>query len=185
MESNEQDQVIVDEVVDNNEEVVENAEESPKEEKPKRTPQEEYEYHNGRAQRLAKKLGIEPKPEVKPDTSKPSDLGYGEKAFLKTYGIQGADELALVKTFANRTGDDLDTIVSDEIFLGKLQNLRDARESQNAVPKGKGRSAQTAVTDIDIAVAKFNETGELPKDFETRNKVVDAVTRKEKGQIFS
>lgn len=185
MENENNDQVIVDEVVENNEQVEENTGvETPKEKKPKRTPQEEYDYFKGRADRLAKKLGIEAKPEVK-DTSKPNELDYGQKAFLKTYGIQGSDELALVKTFATRTGDDLDTIVSDDIFLGKLNALRQARESANAIPKSKSRSGQTAVTDVDLAVAKFKEDGTLPADFETRNKVVDAITKEEKGPLFN
>lgn len=184
------DEVIVDEVEDSNEKVEETPEETPKEEKPKRTPQEELEYFEGRANRIRKKLGIEKPTEIeskKAPTGKPSesDLNYGEKAFLKTYGIQGSDELALVKNFVSRTGDDLDTIVSDDIFLGKLNNLRQARESANAIPKGKNRSGQTGITDIDLAVAKYKETGELPTDFATRNKVVDAITTEEKGDMFS
>lgn len=188
MENENQDDVIVDVEEANNEggeektEVEEKPEAKP--DKPKRTPQEEYEYHKGRAERLEKKLGLK-KPEVKKDTSTPVELDYGQKAFLKTYGIQGSDELALVKSFQSRTGDDLDTIVSDDIFLGKLNALRDARESANAIPKGKPRSGQTAVTDVDIAFAKFKESGELPTDFETRNKVVDRIAAEEKGPMFN
>jgi len=137
--------------------------------------------------KVEKPKEVKPKVENEPDKepSKSDELGYGEKAFLKTYSIQGSDELALVKSFQSRTGDDLDTIVSDDIFLGKLQSLRDARESANAVPKGKSRSGQTGVTDVDLAVAKFKEDGTFPEDFETRNKVVDAVTKEEKGALFN
>lgn len=182
METKDQEEVVVDTLEDTNEEVTETTEETEqtpevKSEKPKRTPQEELEYFEGRAARLRKKLGVEEtqnsKPEVKTASDKPSDLDYGQKAFLKTYGIAGSDELALVKAFQSRTGDDLDTIVSDDIFLGKLNALRSARETAQAIPKGKGRSAQTAVTNIDIAVAKFKETGELPADFEARRQVID------------
>ena len=177
METKDKDEVIVDNEEETNEEVEEDTEEKPaKADKPKRTPQEEYEYHKGRSERLAKKLGIKDE-KVEPvkdtPTEKPNELDYGAKAFLKTYGIQGSDELALVKTFQTRTGDDLDTLVSDEVFLGKLNSLREARASANAIPKGKGRSGESSVTDIDLAVAKFKETGELPSDFETRTKVVD------------
>ena len=42
METNDQDEVIVDDVEETNEEVTENTEETTKVEKPKRTPQEEY-----------------------------------------------------------------------------------------------------------------------------------------------
>lgn len=146
---------------------------------------EGYELKDGKWVKPPKKE--EPKVDVEPskEPSKPSDLDYGQKAFLKTYGIQGSDELALVKSFQTRTGDDLDTIVSDDIFLGKLKSLRDARESANAIPKGKQRSGQTAVNDADLAFAKYKETGELPIDFETRNKVVDMISAEEKGPMFN
>lgn len=188
-ENENNDEVIVDNVEETNEVVEENTEveEKPeaKPEKPKRTPQEEYEYHQGRAERLAKKLGLK-KPEVKNNSSEPSDidLDYGKKAYLKSYGIQGSDELALVKAEMKRSGMELDEIVSNEYFTGKLQNLRDVRESSNAIPKGKNRSGQSGITDTDLAVAKFNETGELPSDFKLRNKVIDAITKKEKGDPY-
>ena len=101
MNENEQDQVIVDDVEENNEEVEENAEEkSANADKPKRTPQEEYEYHKGRTDRLAKKLGIK---DEKIDTvkntplDKPSELDYGQLALLRTEGIKGSGEVALFK----------------------------------------------------------------------------------------
>ena len=177
MATKEQDEVIVDDVEETNEEVEENTEEKPaKADKPKRTPQEELEYFEGRAERLRTKLGIK-NDKVEPpkvaQSEKPNEFGYGEKAYLKAHGVSGSDELALVKAFQTRTGDDLDTLVSDDVFLGKLKSLRDARESQAATPRGKGRSGESSVTDIDLAVAKFKETGELPSDFETRKKVVD------------
>lgn len=177
MENDTNDEVIVDSVEDTNDTVEENTEvETHKESKPKRTPQEELEYFEGRAARLRKKLGTDKPAEIESKLTpngKPNEFDYGQKAFLKTYGIQGADELALVKNFASRTGDDLDTLVSDDIFLGKLNGLRQARETMNAIPKGKGRSGQTGITDVDIAVAKFKETGELPSDFTTRNAVIN------------
>lgn len=183
MEPNEQEEDIVVDLEETNEEVEEVTEETHKKEKPKRTPQEEYEYHLGRANRIAKKHGFnaesKPEPVKKDSTEKPNSLDYGQKAFLNSYGIKGSDELALVKQFQDR-GFDLDSIVSDDVFTSKLSNLREARETSNAIPRGKGRSAQTSVTDVDLAVAKFQETGELPNDLDTRIKVVDAITAKDK-----
>lgn len=189
MENDNQDGIIVDVEEANNEGGEESAEvdgkPEAKPEKPKRTPQEEYEYHQGRAERLAKKLGLK-KPEVKNNSSEPSELelDYGKKAYLKSYGIQGSDELELVKTEIKRSGMELDELVSNEYFIGKLNNLRAVRESSNAIPKSKNRSGQTGVTDLDLAVAKFNETGELPTDFKLKNQVIDAITKKEKGEPF-
>src|SRR3990167_621675 len=183
MESNEQDEVIVDDVEETNEEVTENTEETTKVGKPKRTPQEEYEYHKGRTERLAKKLGLkDEKVESVKNTStdKPSDLDYGQKAFLKAYGISGSEELALIKQFQDR-GFGLDSIVEDDVFKAKLTNLREAKESQDAIPKGKGRSAQVASTNIDLAYAKFKESGEWPQDFDTAKKLKDKIVEMDQG----
>lgn len=190
METNEiQDEVVVGDVEESNEAVEENTEETtPKAEKPKRTPQEEYEYHNGRAQRLAKKLGID-KPQPKETTQEPSksnDLDYGEKAYLRSaINLKGADEIQLAKEWKakyNATAEEMET---DEVFLNRLNNLRVARESAQAIPKSKNRSGQTGVTDVDMAIAKYKETGELPGDFNTRNKVIDAITKSESSALFS
>lgn len=117
--------------------------------------------------------------ESKPD-NKPNELDFGQRAFLKSYGVAGSDELALVKQFQDR-GFALDSIVEDDVFLAKLGALREARASANAIPKGQKRSSQTAITDLDSAYAKFEETGELPSDFETRSKVIDKIVEKEKA----
>ena len=122
---------------------------------------------------------VEPKPDKEP--SKPNELDYGQKAFLKSYQISGSDELALVKQFQDR-GFDLDAIVGDDVFTSKLANLREARASADAVPKDRKRSGQSAVTDVDIAVAKYKETGELPEDFETRKQVVNKMVESEKAK---
>ena len=137
--------------------------------------------------KLLKKTGRDvetPKPEEK--ANKSSDLDYGQKAFLKTYGIQGSDELALAKTFMARTGDDLDTIVSDDIFLAKLNSLREARASSDAVPKSTRRSSAPVQDDLNVALAKYRSSGELPQERSLREKVLDAQLHHEKvGNSFS
>ena len=182
METNEQDEVIVDDVEATNEEVQETTEETPKAEKPKRTPQEEYEYHMGRASRIAKKHGLD-KPEVK-DSSKPNELDNGSIALLHSMvGLKGKDEIALARQYLANGKDILD-LPDNKFFNQDLQALREARETANAVPKGKNRSSQAGVTDVDYAVAQYKETGQLPDDFATRNKVIDAITAAEITPLF-
>lgn len=172
MEPNEYDEVITDDVEDTSEAVEEVTEEAPVVEKPKRTPEEEYEYHMGRANRLAKKLGKDKSEPEKsePTSSKPSeDLDYGEKAYLRSaMNLKGSDELQLAKEWKKKYGSTVEEMETDEVFISRLNNLRESRETMNAIPKGKNRSGQTGITDTDIAYAKFQETGELPQDFKTR-----------------
>lgn len=184
MEPNDQDEVIVDDVEETNEEVAETTEETPKAEKPKRTPQEELEYFEGRASRLRKKLGVEePKAEKRPiSTDKPSELDYGQMALLRTEGIRGSGEVALFKEIMTETGKGVLDVLDSNYFKSRLSEFRENQESTNAIPKGKRRSGQTGVTDTDIAIAKYKEDGTLPSDFKTRSAVVKALAAEEESR---
>ena len=170
---------------ENNEEVEETTEEKPAEaDKPKRTPQEEYEYHKGRTERLAKKLGIkDDKVELvkNTQTDKPSELDYGQLALLRTEGIKGSGEVALFKEIMAETGKGVLEVLDSNYFKSRLTDFRGTQESLNAIPKGKGRSGQTGATDIDISIAKYKEDGTLPSDFKTRSAVVKALEAEEKS----
>lgn len=169
-----------------NEEGVEEATEEQPEETPNKDWKSLYENQKIRAEKAEDRLKkLQPKKEEsKNEPSKPNGLDYGAKAYLKAYGISGSDELALVKQFQDR-GFELDNIVEDDVFTAKLNNLREAKASTNAVPKGTKRSGQPVSNELDEAMAKYNETGELPQDFETRNKLIDKITDKENKAMFS
>lgn len=113
---------------------------------------------------------------------KSGDIGYSEKAFLKSYGISGSDELALVKEFVANTGKTLDDLVDNKYFNNSLTELREARATTNATPAGTKRAAQSPKDDIEYWLAKpFDE---VPKDM--RIKVIDARMAKEKdSSMFS
>ena len=181
MEPNEQDEVIVDNEEEYNEEVEETTEEPAPAEKPKRTPQEELEYFEGRASRLRKKLGVEESKEDKPATTdKPNELDYGQLALLRTEGIKGSGEIALFKEIMAETGKGVLDVMDSGYFKSRLAEFREGQESANAIPKGKGRSGQTGVTDIDLGVAQYKDTGKLPEDFKTRSAVIKKIAEAEK-----
>ncbi len=119
---------------------------------------------------------------VEANQAKSGELDYGQKAFLNSYGIKGSDEVALVKQWVSRTGDDLDTIVSDDIFTAKLTALREARESAKAIPQGTKRSTNTAKDSVDYWGDKYN-TGTPLKDVpsEFRTQVLNRRIDKDKG----
>lgn len=119
---------------------------------------------------------------------KSDELDYGQKAYLKSFDIKGADELALVKNWIKRTGDELDVVVEDDIFQAKLTALREARASAEAVPKGTKRSGQAQGNGIDYWSEKYNsgtELNDIPDEFQL--KVLNAKIAKEKsaGSNFS
>lgn len=188
---NEQDESIVTNEEDHNEEAQETAEETAEvkaEAKPKRTPQEEYDYHNGRAQRLATKHGFKASTESEKgtQTEKPNELDYGQLALLRTEGIKGSAENALFKEVMAETGKGVLDVLDSNYFKSRLSDLREAQASSDAIPKGKNRSGQTGITDTDLAVAKFKESGNLPDDFKTRSAVVKQIAAAEQMEgVFS
>jgi len=156
-------EVIVDPNNENGEETIETPEE--KVEKPKRTPQEELAYFEGRAKRLRKDLGLEtePKPEPKKEESplKPSELGFAEKAFLQGNDIRGEKEFEIVREYLKTTS--LDEIVDEntvvgEIIRGKIKRLRETEATSKAVPKGTKGSTSSPKDSVDYWLKKpFNE----------------------------
>ena len=189
------DEGIVADVEETNDEGQESSEaKADKTEKPKRTPQEELEYFEGRASWLRKKLGIETKNddsavETKsaPKGTPSEDLDYGEKAYLRSaLSLKGSDELQLARDWKKKYGSTVEEMESDEVFLNRLSSLRESRETSAAIPKSKNRSGQQAVTDADIAFAKFKESGELPADYKTRVEVMKKAIEQEKSKnMFS
>lgn len=166
----------------NNESV--EAQEDVKDEKPKRTPEEELKYFEGRAARLRKQLGVD-KPDEKP-AEKPSsstgELDYGQKAYLTaTMNIKGSAEWALVREYL-ANGKSIDDLIDNRHFKNDLQDLRDAAEAKAATPTSTKRSGSSG-NDFEVALAKYEQSGELPKDFTLRAKIIDAKMGKSGDQV--
>lgn len=167
----------------------EDSTEEPTVEEPQKSDREvELEAEVSKYKRLlAKKDKAETKkPTVQEEPSQPSDLDYGERAYLRSaLDIKGSDELQLAKEWKAKYDMTVDEMESDEVFLNRLSTLRQAKQSAAALPKAGKRTGQPADADLDTAVAKFNETGELPADFELRNKVIDkAIVKPKTGVTF-
>ena len=135
-----------------------------------------------KSEKLAEKLAEKPpepegiKPPEKPE--KPSELTSGDKALLKSYlNIQGADELALVKNWMERTGDSLDNLIADDIFNARLNSLREAKASQEATPTTK-RGVVSSKDSVDFWIDKPFE--EVPDNL--RQDVLNAKLKKEKKE---
>jgi len=127
---------------------------------------------------IKKEKKEEPKVKEK-KADKTSKLDFGEKAFLKAYGIEGSEALDFIASMRDRTGDDLEVLVHDDIVKAKLKGFKDASAAKDAIPSKTNRSNQTdAKENVDYWVKK----GELPKDNpELRKKVVNAKINKEKS----
>lgn len=122
-----------------------------------------------------------PKPEPEPDKpTKSSELDYGQKAFLKTYGISGADELSLVKSWSERTGDQIDVLVEDEIFNAKLKSLRDQKAAKETLKEMSNQRSNSPSSKSKVEFWLDKPFDEVPK--ELKQDVLNAKLQKEKEE---
>lgn len=148
--------------------------------KKKRSPEEELEYYEGRAARLRKKLGKD-KGNTSADTekapSKPSELGYGELAYLTAKGIEGDAEIALVQTIMADTGKSLKDVVGSKYFQAELKEMKEEAAAKDAIPNKGGRSGGAARDSVDYWLKKGELPPNTPENQKLRQDVVNAKTK--------
>ena len=84
------------------------------------------------------------------------------------------------------TGKGVLDVMDSNYFKSRLTDFRETQASIDAIPKGKNRSGQTGITDTDLAVAKYKESGTLPDDFKTRSAVIKQIAAAEQMEgVFS
>ena len=128
-----------------------------------------------------------PKPEVKvevqPVIEKKEGLDRIDRAVLRTEKITSEDEVKLVEDIMKETGKTVEQVLESKYFQTELSLAREAKQTQDAVPKGTTRSAQSSRDSVEYWVSK----GELPPrdQVELRRKVVNAKmqTEKDKSQF--
>lgn len=157
-------------------------EEEKKEEKPTETPEAKIARLERQLAQARKKIG-EPKV-TEPSKQNKDELDYGQKAYLRAEGIKTSEEEALVLNVMRQTGKKLEEVLDSKYFQAELNEIRERKASENAIPNGSKRSGQTARDDVAYWLAK----GELPprEEVELRRKVVNAKLAREKEvNVFS
>lgn len=163
----------VDEEID--EEIEEVAETKPKE-KPKRTPEEQLAYLEGRTQRLRKKLGLvetRKKAETKSD-----ELDNADYAYLAAKGIENDEDIEFIHKQMTKWDKNLREVLRDEDVQAKLKAMKIERDVKSAMPSATKRTGSGAVDNLDYWMSKYEQTGELPDNFELRSAVINAKVEK-------
>lgn len=116
------------------------------------------------------------------------EIDFGHLAFYNgksdSIRIESQEDIDFLRETMQETGKSQEALLGSKWFLSELRDREQANRSANAIPKSNNRSGQANITEIDVAVAKYRETGELPSDFATRNKVIDIITDKENKNMF-
>ena len=182
-----------------NEEVVEETEEV-EEETPEAelTPETDWEAEakkaRGIAQRLRTKLtkATEKKVEEKkekvvpkePVKKEPNTNELDENAldFLDLKGITEDEDIELIENIIAKTGQTARQVLKDDYVIAKLESLKTAREAKAATPSSTKRGGETGDT-LEVALAKYESTGEYPDDFELRSKVINKLEEKSSTSV--
>ncbi len=140
---------------------------------------EGFDFQDGKWTKAEK---AESKPTNESKSQKSNDLDYGQLALLRTEGIKGAGEVALVREIMAETGKGVLDVIDSNYFKSRIADFRDVQATKDAIPKGKNRSGQQGASDVDVAYAKFQETGELPSDLTTRIAIKNKLVAAEKDK---
>ena len=117
------------------------------------------------------------------DKTQSSELDYGQKAFLKASGINGADEIALVKEHLKLSGNSLDYVIDNPYFKQSLDSLRVTKANAQAADTGGGSTSVKKGS----AQSYIDKGEEPPRDapFELRKEYVALKMAKEGGKTPS
>ena len=123
-----------------------------------------------------------PKPEegaaaIEQLKAKTGELDETQLDYLDLKGISDEEDIAVIQRVIQRTGQTVRQALKDDYVLDKLKANQQKREVKDAMPSGTKRSGAGS-EGFDAALAKFEQTGELPKDYALRTKVVNAAVER-------
>ena len=127
------------------------------------------------------KEGKTKEPDSKKDVEnvdkKPSDLDYGQKAYLKSSGIEES-EIEFVKKVMDDTGKTIEEVLASKYFQAELKEKREVDRTEEAKPKGSGKSGSPARSTPEYWIAK----GEMPPNTPENQKLrIEIVNLKQKN----
>ncbi len=113
---------------------------------------------------------VTPKPESKPATGELDDT---QLDYLDLKGITEEEDIEVIQKVMLKTGQTVRQALKDDYVIAKLKDLKVQRDVKNATPSATKRSSNQT-NNLDYWINKFEQTGELPPDFETRSAVINA-----------
>lgn len=119
-----------------------------------------------------------PRTEDAPAPKAPTgELDETQLELLDLKGISEDEDLDVIRSVMQRTGQTLRQTLRDDYVKSKLESNKAQRDLKAATPSATKRGGNQ-VTDLNAAVAKFEQTGVLPDDFALRTAVVNAIADK-------
>lgn len=127
-----------------------------------------------------------PREEAKNETqAKTGELDETQLDYLDLKGVNEAEDIDVIQAVMKRTGQTVRQALKDEYVQAKLKGNSEKRAVANAMPSGTKRSGAGAGMGLEAAIAKYEQTGEYPSDFELRTQVVNAIVDKASSSVPS
>jgi len=111
------------------------------------------------------------------------ELEAAQLDFFDLKGYTDTDEVAIFQNIMKRTGMSHREVIKDEYALSKVEAIRKDKQVKNAMPSSTKRTGQTETNDVDFHLARYEASGELPKDFAMRAKVIEAKAQKSSDTV--
>lgn len=162
---------------DANEEIVETVEEETTED-----TSEALAARLRRAEAKIERMKLDAKVEKKVDRvleKKSGELDETQLDYLDLKGINDDEDIKIIARHVQRTGESVRQALKDDYVQAKLEANAKAKEVKGATPSATKRGGNQ-VNDTASAIARFEQTGELPADFKLRSEVVNAIA--DRGQ---
>jgi hypothetical protein len=112
---------------------------------------------------------------------KQAELDETQLDYLDLKGINDPDEVEEVRKHMVRTGESLRSLLKDDWLINKLNRMRKDKEVNDATPGATRRSGGSEVNTVDYWLARYEQTGDLPKDFKLKSEVINRKVAKESG----
>lgn len=139
-----------------------------------------YEETVGRLKRAETKLEkskIDQKVEKKLQ-EKAGELDETQLDYLDLKGVTDSDEIEVIQKVIAKTGMTVRQALKDDYVVNRLEAIRAEKAVSRATPSSTKRGGSSQGTDVAAALAKYEQTGELPADFELRSAVVNRLEAK-------
>lgn len=134
-----------------------------------------------KAQLAELKPKVEPKPAETPNTG---ELDETQLDYLDLKGITEQEDIDVVQKVMQKSGQTLRQALKDEYVVQKLAALKGEREVKAAIPSSTKRGSNNGAN-LDALIAKAEQSGEYPDDFELRTQVVNALEKKNSVNVPS
>lgn len=126
----------------------------------------------------AKKPAETPKAE-----EKSSELDNADYALLAVKGYENEEDIDFIQDKMGKWNKTLREILRDNDVIEKLKGMKIERDVKSAMPSSTKRTNAGSLENIDYWVAKNEQTGELPDNYELRTAVINHKTNKSNASI--